>query len=163
MTAEGNGEAFPVKVPTGDAQFDPLATGTAEIPFTRSAVAPETGLSPYQPRQQINQITSFLDGSMIYGSDTERAAALRTFAGGRLKTSSGDLLPMNQTGLPNAGGTADSLFLAGDIRANEQVGLTSMHTLWVREHNRLADEISASNPLFSDETVYQRARELGDR
>ena len=160
LTAEGDVEFLPVSVPQGDLQFDPSGTGSEAIGFTRSAVADGSGDTAERPRQQINQITAFIDGSMIYGSDSERTAALRAFRGGRLKTSQGDLLPMNEAGLPNAGGNGDSLFLAGDIRANEQVGLTTMHTLWVREHNRLADEIAADNPSFSDESVYQRARRL---
>lgn len=32
-------------------------------------------------------------------------------------------------------------FLAGDIRANEQAGLTAFHTVWMREHNRLTKEL----------------------
>jgi hypothetical protein len=52
------------------------------------------------------------------------------------------------------------MFLAGDVRANEQVGLTAMHTLFVREHNRLAAEIAHSDPTLSGEAIYQRARAL---
>ena len=46
------------------------------------------------------------------------------------------------------------------MRANENVELTSMHTLFVREHNRLAGQIAAANPGMSDEQIYQRARSL---
>ncbi len=52
------------------------------------------------------------------------------------------------------------MFLAGDIRANEQVGLTSVHTLFMREHNRLADLIKAVDPGLSDEDIYQKARKI---
>jgi hypothetical protein len=69
-------------------------------------------------------------------------------------------LPFNTAGLPNAGGTGPELFLAGDVRANEQVGLTAMHTLFVREHNRLATEIAAADPLLTGEEIYQEARRI---
>lgn len=156
---EGN-EAFNIQVPTGDPFFDPFGTGTQEIGLTRSIYDHNTGDSVDNPRQQINQITAFIDGSMVYGSDDERATELRTFVGGKLKTSDGDLLPFNEAGLANAGGTSDTLFLAGDVRANEQVGLIAMHTLWVREHNRIADQLAEENPDWTDEQLYQRARAI---
>ncbi|MBI1248442.1 peroxidase [bacterium] len=153
-------ESLPIDVPTGDPYFDPNGTGTETIDFSRSEYDPSTGTSVDNPREQVNSITTFLDGSNVYGSDEVRAAALRTFEGGHLKTSDGNLLPFNEEGLDNAGGTSSSLFLAGDVRANEQVGLTAMHTLFVREHNRLADEIAAANPDLSDEQIYQQARAI---
>ncbi|MHC5001780.1 MAG: peroxidase family protein, partial [Planctomycetota bacterium] len=86
-------------------------------------------------------------------------AALRTNDGtGRLKTSEGRLLPFNVDGLPNLGGPDPSLFVAGDIRCNEQVGLISMHTLFMREHNRQALEIAAAQPELTGEQIFQRAR-----
>ena len=50
--------------------------------------------------------------------------------------------------------------MAGDVRAAENVLLTSMHSLFVREHNRLADEIAAGNPDMTDEEIYQLARTI---
>src|SRR5262249_42895864 len=127
-------DAFNVPVPSGDPQFDPNSTGTQVINLNRSNYVAGTGTT--SPRQQVNVITSYLDGSMIYGSDATRDAALRTFVGGRLKTSAGDLLPYNTAGLANANDahifSDDKLFLAGDVRANENSELTAMQTLFVR-------------------------------
>jgi peroxidase len=156
-------EPLPIPVPTGDIYFDPQATGTQTIGFSRSAYDSTTGTSPDNPRQQINRITAFLDGSQIYGSDEVRAQALRTGQGGRLKTSAGDLLPFNTAGLPNdnpMGHASETLFLAGDVRANENVELTALQTLFVREHNRLADGLAARHRFWSDEQIYQEARRL---
>jgi len=114
------------------------------------------------PRQQVNTITSYLDGSVVYGSDKTRAAALRSFVGGKLKVSSGNMLPLNTAGLPNANDAHvvpdTELFLAGDVRANENIELTAVQTLFVREHNYIADKIAKDNPSLSDEQIYQRAR-----
>lgn len=151
-------ESFPIAVPQGDAYFDPQGSGTQTIGLSRSAYDPHTGDAAGDPRQQLNSISAFIDGSMVYGSDTARATGLRTLSGGRLRTSDGNLLPFNTTGLPNAGGTSDSLFVAGDIRVNEQVGLMAIQTLFVREHNRLADQIATQNPQWNDEQIYQAAR-----
>jgi hypothetical protein len=52
------------------------------------------------------------------------------------------------------------MFLAGDVRANEQLGLTALHTLFVREHNRIADEIRRREPRIGGDAIYERARRL---
>jgi hypothetical protein len=150
-----------IQVPTGDPFFDPQSTGTQTISLNRSFWDSETGTHANNPRQQVNEITHWIDASNVYGSDAMRASALRTNDGsGKLKTSAGDLLPFNTEGLANAGGPSPELFLAGDVRANEQVGLLAMHTLFVREHNRLAENISANNPNMTGEEIYQRARNI---
>lgn len=153
-TSSLTSEFAPIDVGSGD----PLAP---MIPFQRSQIVSGTGTSAANPRQHINSITSYIDASNVYGSDPTRAAAIRdTGNGGRLKTSAGSLLPYNTTGLPNAGGLSPSMFLGGDVRANEQVGLTAMHTLFVREHNRLADLLAGNNPAWTDEELYQTSRKI---
>lgn len=139
-------QSYPIEVPTGDIYFDPDGSGDDVIDLNRSNYeVDENGV-----RQQINQITAFIDGSVIYGSDAELAASLRTFQGGLLATSDGNLLPYGD----------DGFFLAGDIRANENAALTSMQTIWMREHNRVATELALEDPSLTDEQLYQQARQI---
>ena len=152
-------EELAIAVPEGDVYFDPDNTGVQTLVINRSLYDPETGSSATNPRQQVNEITAWIDASNVYGSDLARSNALRTLDGsGKLKTSEGDLLPFNLEGLANAGGPRSTFFVAGDVRANEQVGLLTMHTLFVREHNRLAEKIAEDNPSLSGEEIFQRAR-----
>lgn len=154
-------ETVNIPVPEGDETFDPDSLGNRYIAFNRSLYDPSTGNSTGGPRQQINEISTWIDASNVYGSDDTRAAALRRNDGsGLLKTSKGKLLPFNKTGLPNAGGSGANLFIAGDIRANEQVGLLSLHTLFVREHNRLVKKFAKNAPKLSGEELYQKARKV---
>lgn len=159
---EEHPESEPIEVPLGDPFFDPLGTGTVTIPFSRSVFDPTTGTSLANPRQQRNDITDFIDASNVYGSDAVRLQALRANDGtGRLKTSAGDLLPFNTFGLPNAGGAnRTDLFIAGDVRVNEQAGLTAMHTLWMREHNFWADKIGQTNKTLTGDQIFEAARAL---
>ncbi|MEQ8541834.1 MAG: peroxidase family protein [Coleofasciculus sp. D1-CHI-01] len=161
-------EPLPIIVPENDLIFTP----GSEIPFNRNVAAPGTGTDSNNPRQQVNAITAYIDGSSVYGSDLERANFLRSGEGGKLKTSTGNLLPFNTANLENAnpfGVDADDLFIAGDVRSNEQIGLTAVHTLFVREHNRLADEIAADPNtaekaadagLSVDDYIYQTTRRI---
>jgi len=154
-------EELDIPVPPGDPTFDPQSSGTAVIPFLRSNFDVGTGTGPDNPREQVNDITSFLDASNVYGSSRTRAEALRTRSGGKLRTSDDDLLPLNTLGLPNVDNGAvhpDQYYVAGDLRANEQPGLTAMHTLFMREHNRWCDVLAAAHPAWSDEQLYQEAR-----
>jgi len=120
--------------------------------------------STANPRQQVSEISAFLDASMVYGSDSNRANALRSFSGGRLKTSSNNLLPLNTAGLPNANDAGifpdNQLFLAGDVRANENIELMAIQTLFMREHNQIADALAKANVRLTDEQLYQQARRL---
>ena len=159
---EGGDEEFLIKV---NDLNDPLYPGY--IPFTRVPAASGTGTSPYNPRQQKNDITAFIDASSVYGSDETRANYLRTHDGtGKLKTqviNGEELLPFNTVGLANANpfkAPEEKLFLAGDVRANEQIGLTAVHTLFVREHNHIADKIGEQFPTLGGNEIYEISRKL---
>ena len=158
---------------------DPHRPG-ARIPFHRSLHDPSTGGGTGNPRQQLNQLSAYIDGANVYGVDETRAAILRRNDGsGKLKTSrpsrgareKGDLLPLNDAGAPNVTMPPPRPnFLAGDIRANEHAVLTCMHTLWVREHNYWCDKLAKArafvkklkdlSPGQRDEIYFQRARKI---
>ncbi|MEY4135955.1 MAG: hypothetical protein RL205_83 [Actinomycetota bacterium] len=162
LSESATSESLPISVPAGDAWFDPASTGTKSIGLKRSVVARGTGTSAANPRQQVNAVTAFIDGSQIYGSSTSRANALRAFSGGLLRTSSGNMLPFNTDGLANANDSHvmpdAKLYLAGDVRANENPDLISLQTLFMREHNRIAVQLAEEHPTWNDEQLYQSAR-----
>ena len=119
----------------------------------------------FGPREQMNQITAWLDGSNVYGSSDARAKSLREFVNGRLavqntrSTRGRDMLPANP------GECSDPqrqrfCFRAGDTRVNEQVELAVVHTIWVREHNRVAAALQQLNPNWPDEVLFQEARRI---
>lgn len=138
-------ESLPIAIPTGDPSFDPAATGTKTMPFTRAAVTEGTGET--SPREATNLITSFIDGSMLYGSDAETAAAVRAEGGKLLLDDQGLLVQTGQGGV-----------IAGDIRAAENPGLTSLQTLFAREHNRQVDQLAARHPEMSADDLFAAAR-----
>ena len=177
MHCESTDLCAPVRVPEDDQVF---GVGTARngscLPFTRTM--PACSNTQFEPRQQVNEITSYLDGSMVYESTAERARFLRELKGGRLRVGpvfpSGGLasLPIAPPCPPRENGHREEenrgcvvpgfneSFVAGDARANEQVSLTVMHTLWLREHNRIAKMLRKRNSHWDDERVYQETRKI---
>jgi len=119
-----------------------------------------------QVREQLNEITGFLDANTVYGSTIERNAALRDNGnGGRMLMTADGLLPGILSGVNNAfpdflSANAPDQFSGGDIRVNEQLGLLAIHTLWVREHNRRAGQLQQAFPTATDEQLYQMARKI---
>ena len=137
-------ECFPIFVSSSDSFYS--LSGINCLEFTRSvAYCEENGGA----RQQMNGITSFIDASNVYGSDDEIAASLRSNIDGKLLVDGPNFLPI-----------IDNIQTAGDVRALEMPGLASMHTLFVREHNRLCDVIKSAEPRWDDETIYQNARRI---
>ena len=126
-------------------------------PLDRSVFDPATGSTG--PREQINVIAPGMDGSQLYGSDATREAELRVFSGGLLTMPGAGLLNTTETGMAGASPGAP-LFLSGDVRANENTGLTVLHTLFSREHNHWANRLAEENPHWSDERLFQAARSI---
>lgn len=162
LTPTGNTEAASVPLPADEPLF------TVPVPFFRSEIHAGTGIT--NPRQQTNLSTAWIDGSMIYGSDETRARWLRTLQRGKLKTSTGNMLPWNTTtgeqadpidpNAPSMGNDQDhtaKTFVAGDVRAVEHPGITALHVVFLREHNRICDRLRAQG-LTNDEEIYQKAR-----
>ncbi|NXI40842.1 PERM Myeloperoxidase, partial [Galbula dea] len=157
---------FPIKIPPNDPR---IKNTTDCLPFFRSAPAC-TGNRAI--RDQINALTSFLDGSMVYGSEVPLANKLRN------QSSQLGLLAVNQNFndrgkeyMPFQRMEKDPClivskeakipcFLAGDSRASEMLELACMHTLFLREHNRLARELKSLNPHWNGEKLYQEARKI---
>jgi hypothetical protein len=158
LSSTSNGSAVNGTISIAVAPGDILAPGP--ITSTRTNFVAINGV-----RQQTNSITTWIDASQVYGSDASRAAALRTNGGtgAKLATSANNLPIYNTAGFANDNrgpAPAIQLFLAGDVRANENVALTALQTVFLREHNRLVDVISVQQPSLSEEARYQLARKI---
>ena len=82
---------------------------------------------------------------------------------GLLRTSGQNLLPIDNSQLGEPNSLCENLggcFLAGDNRVNEQAALAAMHTLWVREHNKIATELRRLNPHWGGERIYEETRRI---
>uniref|UniRef100_A0A3Q1MCC5 Thyroid peroxidase n=1 Tax=Bos taurus TaxID=9913 RepID=A0A3Q1MCC5_BOVIN len=179
LTCEPRSPCFPIQLP----QLPANAAGPACLPFYRSTAACGTGtqgalfgnLSSANPRQQMNGLTSFLDASTVYGSSAASERRLRNWTSAegllrvnaRYRDAGRAFLPFAPPSAPpacapqpGAPGARAPCFLAGDGRASEVPALAALHTLWLREHNRLATALKALNAHWSADTAYQEARKV---
>ena len=166
LTLEDRNDKFTTDVPAGD----PVFGAKSEFEIGRSKPVDGTGESG--PREHANAITSYLDASNIYGSSDQVTALLRSDGGtgAYMATSQGDYAPtLGQIKSDNpglrlpdealaVGGATDDFFVAGDVRANENVALTTMHTVWLREHNLQVDNLKALHPDWSNDELFDAAR-----
>lgn len=156
-------ECFPVLIEKND----PFAQYNVNcMEFVRSAPAPTCCLGP---REQMNQASAFIDGSVVYGNDENKMISLRTLERGQLKMyvtqDNRTLLPISEDMNDGCNREEERIrgrycFASGDPRANENLHLTSMHLIWARHHNFLAKELFALNPHWNDERVFQEARRI---
>ncbi|KAF8787391.1 Peroxidasin like protein [Argiope bruennichi] len=163
---------FPIEIPHDDRRI----YTTRCMEFVRSSSVCGSGITSVffnkvEPREQVNQLTAFIDASNVYGSNPSIAQHLREMSSNRGLLRSGVLMSTGKPLLPfNDGQPIDckrdlaestvDCFLAGDVRANEQLGLLSMHTLWMREHNRIAKELFNYNRHWDNDKIYHEARKI---
>uniref|UniRef100_A0A8B9I269 Peroxidasin n=1 Tax=Astyanax mexicanus TaxID=7994 RepID=A0A8B9I269_ASTMX len=165
---------FPIMFPPNDPRQ--RRGGARCMFFVRSSPVCGSGMTSLlmnsvYPREQMNQLTSYIDASNVYGSSRHEADEIRDLAGHRGQLKQGIVQRTGKPLLPFASGPPTECmrdenespipcFLAGDHRANEQLGLTAMHTVWFREHNRIAAELLRLNPHWDGDTIYHEARKI---
>ncbi|GLH03915.1 Peroxidasin, partial [Gryllus bimaculatus] len=163
---------YPIEVPPND----PRVRNRRCIDFVRSSAICGSGhtsvfFETVVPREQINQLTSFIDASQVYGFSNEVAQDLRELSRETGLLREGIKLPGRKALLPLADSQPNDCrrdpsesdigcFIAGDIRSNEQLGLLAMHTIWFREHNRIARELKILNPHWDGNMLYHEARKV---
>ncbi|XP_040572178.1 salivary peroxidase/catechol oxidase [Lepeophtheirus salmonis] len=152
-------ECFHIEITEDDTFYSRFGRRCMEFVRSSPSLRSECNLGP---REQVNQITAFIDGSQLYGSEKAENIRLRLGKQGRLRVTKyghQELLPLN----PEECSDDDEqryCFEAGDTRVNEQLHLTLMHTIWLREHNRIAGELAYLNPYWNDERLFQEARKI---
>lgn len=147
---------FPVQVLSNDTYF----RNTSCMSFTRSAPA-ICNECEICGREQINEMTSYVDASQVYGTSESHAKQLRNYHHGMLLDTGVDyLLPQQDSSACRLSGSDQYCFNAGDRRVNVIPNLSTLHTVFVRLHNHLAISLLRYNPRWDDEKLYQEARRI---
>ncbi|XP_042862256.1 dual oxidase-like [Penaeus japonicus] len=153
------------------------------MPLLRTRYDMTTGFSPNNPRQQLNEITPYLDGGLVYGTSKGWADALRTFSNGSLAQDGllawhdelGEGFPAeNKQRLPMANpppptnhsnyvrqqetARVDRFFKLGNPRGNENPFLLTFGIVWFRWHNHIARYFKNVHRDWSGERIFNEAR-----
>lgn len=154
---------MPIPIPADD-PFFPSHSKDGEpncLPFVRSVVL-EGKFNTVDP---LNFNTAFLDLSTVYASDSCQNEEVRFYRHGLMRMDHVYDVPK---GLPPSGFhgfeecrlNSKKCMLTGDVRGNEHLTLLMMHTIFIREHNRLAKKLYSINRHWDDERIFQEARRI---
>ncbi|XP_072402675.1 dual oxidase 2-like [Diabrotica undecimpunctata] len=153
----------------------------SKLPLLRTRYDMRTGYSPNNPRQQLNEITPYIDGGLHYGITKQWSDQLRTYSNGtvdprgRLASSHDGLFPeYNTNRLPMANppppfhhalyvqqhetAKVSRFFKLGNPRGNENAYLLTFGIMWFRWHNYLAERIYHHHSDWSSEKIFNEAR-----
>jgi peroxidase len=164
LEGDSHPQCYPILVPMDDPFYSKWEENC--LNFVRTAMCPQCKLGP---REQMNQITAYIDGSQLYGSMKNETESLWTKSGpaGRMHVSlarnGGELLPHSPEPDKDQCSKPEQemfCFKAGDKRANQHPGLTSLHVLWLRQHNRVVNELKRVNPHWNGEILYEEAKRI---
>lgn len=133
----------PIKIPPNDRTLP--NRGCMNFIRTEAIVSNDCQLST---RLSINQQTSFLDLSNVYGPQESTTQALRTFKDGLLKLDDNRVFGKDENGN----------YIYGDVRTSQTAVLAIIHSIYMRQHNSIAREIQKIKSEWNDEKIFQEAR-----
>jgi peroxidase len=163
---------IPATVPT-----EALNVNGLPFPFVRSEfVTDSNGV-----RQQVSDVTPFLDLSQVYGSSAQQLHLVRTEVNGHdgaklivgadnmlatvadIRSVHGSVEASDQIiqSLVVVGpGPLDpnTTFFTGDSRINQNAELTAETLVWVKEHNYQVDQLSKLHPNWTQDQLFNAAR-----
>ncbi|XP_032685960.1 dual oxidase-like isoform X3 [Odontomachus brunneus] len=173
-------EYINIKIPENHKYKHKYKNKKTEKPVLRTRYDQRTGHSPNNPRQQLNEITPYLDGGLIYGTSKAWSNVLRTYANGTVQPDgqlasslSGAYPELNTARLPMANPPAyhkkyvsprhyteevTRYFKLGNPRGNENPFLLTFGIVWFRWHNFLAKHIKRYHEDWSSDQIYNEAR-----
>ncbi|PJN95813.1 hypothetical protein CNY89_06280, partial [Amaricoccus sp. HAR-UPW-R2A-40] len=159
----------------------PLFLDGLPFPFSRTPFEIGSDDENGRVRQQINNKTSFLDLSQVYGISQAAENLLRARDTGapngrsaELLTGDGGMLPTFQEVADDKGvvvssviatlnrGASADLYATGDNRANQQTPLLSHHVTWARNHNWHVEQLREQFPSWNEERLFEAARALNE-
>lgn len=131
--------------------------------FARSIPVCQSGSR--RTRQQINVLSSYLDLSQVYSNSFKKAQSLRTLDGrGELKVTRSGLLPIARPASDTSCDNAAGCSLVGDERGDENIVLSAMHTIWVRNHNFIARRLRivrrSGRKAWTEDLLFETARKI---
>jgi len=165
-----NGSNNNCKVIEVNRQTDPILTFPCMFIKRSSGKVGQQGGEPV--REQVNQLSSFIDGTVVYGFTNKHKNLLLAADGMHLKmrnSPNGPILPginqFNDNQVKKDFGTANVFNdkghtpqVAGDTRVMENPILMSFHTMFARLHNRVVDDLVKENPQWHKDRVFNEAR-----
>ncbi|XP_022170843.1 peroxidase-like isoform X2 [Myzus persicae] len=156
---------LPIELPEDDPVHG-RHDGKTCMEFRRAMTAANNFNCSITPQIPMNQATSFIDASQLYGHKLDKANSIRSFNGGRLLTdviNENEYCPLRKRKgslVCDGRDNVDVCFEAGDPRINQHLGLTSYSVVFTRFHNVVADKLQKINKQWPDEKVFQEARKI---
>ncbi|EGC33109.1 hypothetical protein DICPUDRAFT_95122 [Dictyostelium purpureum] len=151
---------WPIVVPKCDQYFDPSCTGNKTMNYFRTRLTQvqcDDGITETDEDgkcyEQINSLGAYIDANVLYGNSEEICKNLRSLSGGEMKNVPGVPMDNDANLFP-----IDQLYSVGERRGNENPGLLVIHTLFLREHNRLARKFAKAHSDWDDEKIFQHSR-----
>ncbi|KAK6179799.1 hypothetical protein SNE40_012075 [Patella caerulea] len=168
-------EFINIDVYKGHPIYDQGGKGDIKMPLLRTRFDQRTGYSPNNPRQQLNEITPYIDGGLMYGTSKAWTDTLRSFKDGKLLSNDeSQLIPesfpvKNTIRLPMANPPpprehelkpVNRFYRLGNPRGNENPMLLTFGVIWFRWHNVVAKRLKDEHPSWNDEQLFNRARQV---